>query len=237
MAESAHSAGAQHERNAPASTTAARIELPAAEFALSDLFERIPDARVELEPAVAIPDDQTLLVVQAAERDHGAVENALRADPSVGMVERFGERDEGRTYRVTWDGRARRLVGRIVAEDTTLLSARARQGQWCFRLVAPDRDTFASTYDAIEDLGYTPDCRSITTFEGGRAGCTDLTDEQQEALVAAFKAGYYNVPRDATAKEVADILDISHQALSERLRRAQSQLIQNKFIINDEQRN
>jgi predicted DNA binding protein len=234
MAESAHPASTQHERQVATTTTTGRIELPAAEFALYDLFERVPDARVELEPAVANPDDYALLVVRAAERDHGTVENALRTDPTVGMVECFGERAEGRTYRVRWDGRARQLVGQIVAEDATLLSARARNGRWCFRLVTPDRDTFARAYDAIEELGYSPDCRSITTSDGGRTDRSDLTDDQQDALVAAFKAGYYNVPRDATAKEVADILDISHQALSERLRRAQNQLVDTKLIITDE---
>ncbi|HET7324435.1 MAG TPA: helix-turn-helix domain-containing protein [Halococcus sp.] len=235
MAESVHSADAGHERKASASTTTGRLELPAAEFALTGVFERVPDARVELEPAVAIPDDHALLVVRTTERDHGAVENALRTAPTIGMVERFGERAEGRTYRVTWEGRARRLVGRLVAEDATLVSARARQGQWYFRLVTPDRSAFASAYDAIEDLGCTPECRSITTFEGERAGRSGLTDEQRDALVVAFEAGYYNVPRDATAKEVADILDISHQALSERFRRAQSHLVETEFIINDKQ--
>lgn len=234
MSESAHSKDPQRERNAPGNTTTAQIGIPATEFAFSALFERIPDARVELEPAIAIPDDQTLLVVRVAECDYGTVENALRADPAVGMVERFGERDEEQTYRVTWDGCARRLVGRIVAEDTTLLSARARNGRWRFQLVAPDRDAFASAYDAIEDLGYTPDCRSISTFEGGRAGCSSLTDTQQETLVAAFEAGYYDIPRDATGKEFADILGISHQALSERLRRGMNALVKDTFNIGNE---
>lgn len=227
--------GAGHERNAPGTTTA-RLELPAAEFALTGVFERVPDARIELEPAVATPDDHALLVVRAAERDHGAVENSLRTAPTIGMVERFGERPGVRMYRVTWEGRARRLVQRIVAEDATLLSARAQQGQWHFRFVAPDRDAFGRAYDAIKELGCTPDCRSITTFEGERVGRSALTEPQRDALVAAFEAGYYNIPRDATAKEVADTLAISHQALSERLRRAQSQLVETE-LINDERGN
>lgn len=233
MAESTHAAGVERARGAPASTTTARIALPAAEFALYDLFERVPDARVELEPAVANPADHALLLVRATERADETVENALRWDSTVGMVERFGERGDGRTYRVTWQGRARRFVEQVVAEGVTLLNARARQGQWCFRLVAPDRESFASAYDAIADLGYEPDCQRISTFDGGRAGCTSLTEEQREALVEAFEAGYYDIPRAVTADELAGDLGISHQALSERFRRAYGQLIETALVVDD----
>lgn len=39
------------------------------------------------------------------------------------------------------------------------------------------------------------------------------------------KQGYYEVPRSVSMTELANILDISYQALSERLRRAHANLI------------
>ncbi|MFC7008889.1 helix-turn-helix domain-containing protein [Halalkalicoccus salilacus] len=41
----------------------------------------------------------------------------------------------------------------------------------------------------------------------------------------AKRLGYYDVPRTVTLTELANKLDISHQALSERLRRAHANLI------------
>ncbi|MDZ7700720.1 MAG: helix-turn-helix domain-containing protein [Halobacteriales archaeon] len=54
----------------------------------------------------------------------------------------------------------------------------------------------------------------------------NLTPAQAEALRAAHAAGYFSVPRGATASEVAATLDISKSAFLERLRRGQSALLE-----------
>ena len=41
----------------------------------------------------------------------------------------------------------------------------------------------------------------------------------------AFEAGYYDIPRDATLEDIADELEISRQALANRLRRGYRNLI------------
>lgn len=53
-----------------------------------------------------------------------------------------------------------------------------------------------------------------------------LTDRQYEALRTAYELGYFNIQRQASLEEVAAELDISASSVSERLRRAQTQLIQ-----------
>jgi predicted DNA binding protein len=53
----------------------------------------------------------------------------------------------------------------------------------------------------------------------------ELTDRQEDALAAAFDAGYFEWPRDATAEEVAAELDISAATLHYHLRRAESGLV------------
>jgi predicted DNA binding protein len=50
----------------------------------------------------------------------------------------------------------------------------------------------------------------------------DLTPAQAASLRRALAMGYFEVPRAATAGEVADALDISKTAFLERLRRAQA---------------
>lgn len=49
----------------------------------------------------------------------------------------------------------------------------------------------------------------------------DVTPAQAEAVEAAFRMGYFSVPRGATAGEVAERIGISKSAFLERLRRAQ----------------
>ncbi|MFB9809579.1 helix-turn-helix domain-containing protein [Haladaptatus pallidirubidus] len=53
-----------------------------------------------------------------------------------------------------------------------------------------------------------------------------LTESQRTALQLAAERGYYTVPREVTADDLSEEFGISHQALSERLRRAHGNLIQ-----------
>jgi hypothetical protein len=53
-----------------------------------------------------------------------------------------------------------------------------------------------------------------------------LTDRQHEALRIAYELGYFDIPRKASLDDVAAELGISPSSVSERLRRAQTQLIE-----------
>ncbi|MFC6964139.1 helix-turn-helix domain-containing protein [Halocatena marina] len=53
-----------------------------------------------------------------------------------------------------------------------------------------------------------------------------LTDRQHEALRTAYELGYFEIPRQASLNDIAAELDISASSVSERLRRAQTHLIQ-----------
>jgi predicted DNA binding protein len=63
---------------------------------------------------------------------------------------------------------------------------------------------------------------------GGDGGTVldQLTDRQVEVLRAAYLAGYYAWPRDTTAEELADALDISSPTLHQHLRRAKLNLLE-----------
>lgn len=207
----------------------ARFELPAEELAFAEVIERVPDARVELEPAVANPDNHALLVIRTDESVYG-VEAALRADSGIGTIERFGERADGWTYRITWEGRPRRLFRQFAHADVTVLSMRGRGGRWKLRLLASCREGIARADEIMDKLGCGADCRRVSTL-GEEVTQSRLSDSQREALTMAFEAGYYDIPRGVTSKELADELGISHQALSERFRRAHHALVEDMTFI------
>lgn len=56
-----------------------------------------------------------------------------------------------------------------------------------------------------------------------------LSDDQREAIEAARELGLYTVPRSVTMQDVGDDLGVSHQAISERLRRAHGRLVDALF--------
>jgi hypothetical protein len=53
-----------------------------------------------------------------------------------------------------------------------------------------------------------------------------LTDRQYEALRTAYQLGYFAIPRRASLQDVAEELDVSSSSVSERLRRAQTKLLE-----------
>jgi predicted DNA binding protein len=61
-----------------------------------------------------------------------------------------------------------------------------------------------------------------------------LTTAQREALTLAIREDYYSIPRETSSQNLADQLDISDQALTERLRRAIVALTTSTLHVDDE---
>jgi predicted DNA binding protein len=233
MAKSPHSVDISTPQVARDSTDAstARFVLPAEKFALARLFERVPNARVDIEPAIANAMDHALLVVHTDDTERDAVETSIESDQGVAAVEFLAEREDGWAYRVTWDERPHRFIQCLTAADATILSLRGQTGRWKLRLLTPDRAGIAQAHECMDALGCEAECCSITAIDNGRSDNSALTDEQREALLGAFEAGYYDIPRNVTADELADELGISHQALSERFRRAYRRMVETELAV------
>lgn len=182
-------------------------------------------------------DNHALVNVTTNECDQNVIESLLQTDSAVTDIKCIAERTDGWTYRLQWDGYARRLMQELVARDTTLLTAWGQGDQWNLRILTPDRNTLSEVYEIITDLGYTINTPSVTSYNGDDSDCSEITNKQQEALTEAYKAGYYDIPQDTTGDELAEQLDISHQALSERLHRAYKQIVENELIIDNDHHN
>ncbi|WP_435335057.1 bacterio-opsin activator domain-containing protein [Haloarchaeobius sp. TZWWS8] len=99
--------------------------------------------------------------------------------------------------------------------------------------VAPDADLKAivsavqSTFGRVDVLSKREVERSVQSTESFRQGLGDrLTDRQRTALETAFSAGYYEWPRDSTAEEVAEAMNISAPTLHEHLRAGERKLLE-----------
>lgn len=211
----------------------AEFSLPAIGFALAEFFERVPSARVECKPTIANPDDHALLLIET-EGCTEAAKRALEADPDVEALEHFGSASDHWRCRVTWQDQPRQLIQDIVKRNISILSLFGENGQWKIRLEAANRTNITSVDTLMEQLDREVECLRISShYDEAERDPNRLTFEQREALTEAAKAGYYEIPRSATSEEVADRFGISHQALSERLRRAHSHLVNAHLRIDD----
>ncbi|MFL9708975.1 helix-turn-helix domain-containing protein, partial [Aeromonas veronii] len=74
-------------------------------------------------------------------------------------------------------------------------------------------------YDFCEDNGLSLTVDAIYDLTSDDSTQYGLTDSQYTSLMRAREMGFYEVPRAISLSDLADELDVSHQALSERLRR------------------
>ncbi|WP_226480554.1 helix-turn-helix domain-containing protein [Natrinema amylolyticum] len=204
-------------------STIADLRLPAAETALATTFERAPEATFELESSVS----KTRPSLWVSGVDSETVAAAFEADPSVEEAELLVETGSRLLYDVTFAAGAgtTHLWDDLLADGGSLLEARASDGWWQVTVRYRDRDTLCDAYDRLVDRGVNADLRRVTDVTDVEGHETRLTPEQREALEAALEYGYFEIPRGVSMEELAEELGISHQALSERFRRAYETLV------------
>ncbi|MFW5965438.1 MAG: helix-turn-helix domain-containing protein [Halodesulfurarchaeum sp.] len=102
----------------------------------------------------------------------------------------------------------------------------------------PDRDRLSGLIADLRARSEDVTVRRLKRVGDGQVGSRekfvtidlyDLTDKQRQAITAAVAAGYYATPRETSLGELADRLDISKSALSQRLKAAESKLVNAAF--------
>ncbi|WP_227376324.1 helix-turn-helix domain-containing protein [Haladaptatus halobius] len=210
--------------------TVAEVEIPADEFALGQTLSTIDGLTVEIERVVAHSNDHLMPFVWVSDKNHEATEAVLAEDPSVKHIELLVDLKDERLYRMEWVDQIEMLVQLLTEEEGTMLAARGAEQSWHFRILVPERAALSRTYEHCQEHGLSLTIRNLYRLEDGRHGRFGLTKEQQEMLILAHEHGYYTVPREIDASDLADELGISHQAVSERLRRGHEKLMKNTLI-------
>lgn len=206
-------------------STIAEFRLPAAETTLGTALEHAPEATFELESSVS--KTRPSLWVSGVDRD--AAEAAFETDPTVEGHELLVETDSRLLFDVSFVDDAVRLRDELLADGGSLLEMWGTDGWWQVRVRFRNRDALCDAYDRLEAAGIAVDLRRVTDVTGVTDTETRLTPEQHEALEAALEHGYFEIPRAISMEELATELGISHQALSERFRRAYETLVDDEL--------
>lgn len=216
----------------PVMNTIAEFRLPAENFALHETLSTT-DIDFEAERVTAHDSHRVLPLLWAAgpPEDLDGVEAALRDDPSVEDVELVTELDNEQLYQMKWVKNIRFIVHILVEEQAIVFSASGSRSHWDFRVLFPDREAVGATHDFCEDWDLGVTLRNVFEMSRERYGRFGLTKEQSEILVVALERGFYDIPQKAYLNDLADDLDISRQAASERLRRAYKKVIQDTMTI------
>ncbi|MDJ1432523.1 helix-turn-helix domain-containing protein [Halostagnicola sp. A-GB9-2] len=202
-------------------STIAEFRFPATETMLATTFERVPDVRFELESSVS--QNRPCLWVIGADPEN--IEASFDTDPAVERFEHLVAAGDRLLYDVTFAGTTPILSDEFLEASCSLLAVWGVDGWWQARVRVQDRDELWTIRDRLLEEDVSADLRRVSDVTSETTRDTRLTPEQQEALEAALEEGYFEIPRQISMEELAATLDISHQALSERLRRAYETLV------------
>ncbi|WP_440991855.1 helix-turn-helix domain-containing protein [Haloarchaeobius baliensis] len=198
------------------------------------VLESVPAATIEVELQLNHGDTPLFFAYVTAD-DHAAVERAFDDVSFVGSYTLIGEAGGTRRYQVAPGPDMEAHMGDAI-DDLDGLRALAETEAIIDRIEVTRTGWVQAGWFA--DRAAFDEFRSFWQSEGGfvlrrltRDGEPEppgdgLTDPQREALRTAYELGYFEVPRGASLADVASELDIGASAASERLRRAQTHLVE-----------
>ncbi|MFD1515455.1 helix-turn-helix domain-containing protein [Halomarina rubra] len=211
--------------------TVIRAAIPADEFALRQTISTVPEVEFECERIVESGTEAVMPLIWARSVAREDLEAALDEDPDVREYSLLADFGEELLYRMVWVDHVRLVLEMVTTLEATVMNAYSDASEWEFRILYPDREALSKTNEFCESHGLSFEIRHVREMEGEPSGRFGLTKEQYEALTNACEQGYYSVPRETDLDELADELGISHQALSERLRRGTEVLVQEALLV------
>lgn len=200
------------------------------QFTLGRLLSGPPGMHVEIERVVPTG-AQIMPFVWVTGEDHDAFEAKVRDDPTVQELVALDKIGDSGLYRIEWKDAPSDLIEGIVNSQATVLEAQ-RNGHWVFRLRFADHDRLSEFHNYCTDHDIKIHIeRTYTLSETtDRRRQFDLSQEQREALILALRRGYFATPRETALDDLASELDISRQALSNRIRRGNERILQNVLL-------
>lgn len=205
------------------------FRVPATAVALGQTLPKFPETIVELEQLVPTQHDP-MPFLWATGGDLSEFEAAAAADPTVDRIRRHATFTEGALYRVRWMT-DENLLHRFINGDETVLQAEGNGDEWIAKIRTASRGQLSSFRDFCDEQGINFEVIRLYDLSEPKMGQFNISEKQRTALVKALDMGYFNIPRDATLDDLAAELGISKRAVSERLRRGQTNLVSDTLTI------
>lgn len=208
----------------------AEFRLSSSSLPLIGLAASIPNARIKLDEIVGI--DHSVLLCWVEAESYDTVEAALDTEASIAAWTLLEAATERQLYRLRMAEPTEVQVAideEFIKRGTTPIHATITGDGWLMRARFPDRTTLTEYREACHQQGmsFTLEGLYQPTADREDEGLTlaGLTPKQREALLLAHEEGYYDLPRGIELTDLSDRLGITRRSLSDRLRRAERELV------------
>jgi PAS domain S-box-containing protein len=194
------------------------------------------DCRCDHLGSVADGDDTHAYETRITHGDFDEIRSFLDEYPEIRECRLVECRGETCTVEITVAGAP---PGLLAEAGFGLVSLHASDGDTRLIAEVPSDEDVTRVLDALSE--YWDDVELVakrqTPTRGGDLpvptdGAAGLTDRQRSVLETAYEKGYYDWPRDHTAEEIAESLDIASSTLHQHLRSAEHALVSS--FVDDE---
>ncbi|WP_090507553.1 helix-turn-helix domain-containing protein [Natronorubrum sediminis] len=204
----------------------ATFTIPAAQFPLGTVFDRLPSVTVEFERIIPAQDVVVpYFWVRGTTVDD--VADSFAEHPGVEDIRFVDSVDDQHLLRVEWALEYDGVLRALSEGNVALIEAVGTSDQWTFETRADSRQDISDFQNRCREYDVPirlMKLHALTPLESDIKGT--LTDTQLETLVLAYDRGYFNSPRDVTMAELGAELGISQQAVASRIRRGLDQLLE-----------
>jgi len=209
------------------------ITIPAEAFELGRILRVEGPTQISLETMVPLGGKPTPFVrIRNDERD--LFERSVRDHSAVTEIKLVSTEEDETLYALDWEPSDASLLRRILDLDAVLLDATGTADTWGLELRFPTHEALSAFQDFYVEENIQVTIERIYNPTKADAGpWYGLTPPQRETLATAVEAGYYSLPRQISTQELADMFDISDQAVTERLRRGISTLVRSTLLVDE----
>ncbi len=212
----------------------AELHLSENTLVLLPALQAAPGMRIQREWAIHDRMSDPVVFVWAWGGAFEQFEAAIPDDPTVREYERVDDTTEKRLYRVGIERSTVTSPAPIDRKtDASRISMTTSADGATLELRLADREALRTYIDLLREEGFTVELLRAHPAGEGTEG-TGLSEKQAEALEEARAAGYFEVPRETDLETLAEKLDVSEQAVSERIRRGLSAVLADTFADRDE---
>ncbi|MFT4889781.1 MAG: putative DNA binding protein [Halobacteriales archaeon] len=206
------------------------FDVRATDFELGRVLAVPGRGRIKLQEMIPLG-EQVIPLIWLYETDSEEFVDAVRSHEGVDRLIEFDETSDRILYGLHWDMSEDELLSAVSDHGGYLLKGSGSGGTWSLQVRFPDHDSVSSFDDECREKGigltatavYNPTPPEASEWYG-------LSTAQRETLLLALSEGYYDIPRQISTKELGELLDISDQAVTERLRRAIRTLSENTIL-------
>lgn len=208
------------------------------EFEITDVatplvaVTRETDVTITMEGTV--PQNRDRVVCYLSTTGETGVAEMLAGRSETQAVRTVADHEEGRRLEVVFQGGTPLLT--VTRLGASIGGATFSEGVGQIKVEVPSDKEVRQVVDAlrrefeVDILSKVQRDRSVTTAPQLRDELSDaLTERQEAALQTAYLAGYFQSPRNSTAEEVGDALDITGSTLLHHLRASQRKLLDAYF--------